>query len=114
MKDDELTNEEDAAVNLSGSGDSWTNHLAQSRPNPFSQQTAINYQLSVGQQVNLSVYNMAGQHIKSLVNGHQISGDHTVKWDGTNDSGERVTSGMYLYRIDAPDFSDTKRMILMR
>ena len=88
--------------------------LAQNFPNPFNPTTTIKYQLPKDAMVNISVYNMAGQKIKSLVNTSKEAGYHQLQWDGTNDMGVQVSSGMYLYRIDAGNFNETRKMLLMR
>ncbi|MCH8012643.1 MAG: T9SS type A sorting domain-containing protein [Candidatus Marinimicrobia bacterium] len=60
------------------------------------------------------IYNLLGQKVTSLVNEHRRAGQHTVTWDGRNELGQSVSTGVYLYRIDAGDFSATKKMILLK
>jgi hypothetical protein len=73
--------------------------LNQNQPNPFSLHTSIGYTLAVPAQVNLSVYNMLGQQVRSLVLDKQEQGDYTVEWDGTDDSGRVLSGGIYFYRM---------------
>ena len=105
------------------SGTDWGYRLEQSRPNPFTQSTVISYQLPVVCQVSLRVYNIAGQLIRTLEDGEQAAGYHALAWDGTNESGEQVGSGIYFYSLETQSpfgggqgevFSETKRMVLLR
>ncbi len=75
--------------------------LEQNYPNPFNPETVIRYQLAVGSKVELSVYNVLGQKMRTLVKGHQSPGWHEVVWDGRDDSGKPVSSGVYIYRLSA-------------
>jgi flagellar hook assembly protein FlgD len=60
------------------------------------------------------VYNLLGQKVATLVNSYHDAGIYETEWDGTDDSGNRVSSGVYLYRLNAGDFVETKKMILMK
>ena len=84
--------------------------LAQNYPNPFNPTTTIQYSLPEAAQVRLDIYNMTGQKVRTLVSGGMEAGLHSVQWDGTNEFGEKVTSGMYIYRIVAGDFVQTRKM----
>jgi len=88
--------------------------LNQNYPNPFNPTTTIQFQLPEQSDVSVTVYNMAGQQVTSLVNTSMDAGYHQVTWNGTNDAGVQMSSGMYIYRIRAEDFTDSKKMILMR
>ena len=88
--------------------------LQQNYPNPFNPKTHITYQLSEACQVRLDVYNPVGQKVRTLVNQIQDTGIHTVVWDGRDDRGLPVASGVYLYRIEAGNFSRTRKMVLLR
>ena len=88
--------------------------LFQNAPNPFSQSTIINYQLAKSGLVSLKVYNVAGQLVKMLDEGYRISGAHSIKWDGRDESGKNVSNGIYLYRLQAGDISQTGKMIVLR
>ena len=88
--------------------------LDQNHPNPFNPETLIEYQLNLSSEVNLDIYNLMGQKIKTLVSGKQSTGFHSVKWNGRNDAGIPVTSGVYLYRLKTNDNVQSKKMILMK
>lgn len=83
-------------------------------PNPFNPSTTIDYQLSRAAQVHLTVYNSLGQKIRTLVRNFQQPGSYQAVWDGRNDAGEVVGSGMYLYRFTAGNFSRTHKMFFMK
>ncbi|MFQ6093581.1 MAG: FlgD immunoglobulin-like domain containing protein, partial [bacterium] len=91
--------------------------LAQNYPNPFNPYTDIRYQIPDGRSpllTALKVYNILGQHVRTLVNEEQEAGYYTVTWDGRNDRGNEVSSGIYFYRMEAGDFRNTKRMLLLK
>ncbi len=88
--------------------------LSQNYPNPFNPITSIKYAISENARVNLVVYNILGQAVKTLVNAEQESGYYTVRWDGTNDFGGKVSSGIYIYRISAGKFTSTVKMNLLK
>ncbi|NIV95765.1 T9SS type A sorting domain-containing protein [candidate division KSB1 bacterium] len=88
--------------------------LSQNFPNPFNPRTEIRYELPEDRHVNLTVYNVVGQKIKTLVDEVKAAGAHSVTWDGTDERGQPVPSGVYLYRFDAGVVSGTKKMILVR
>ncbi|MFQ6673172.1 MAG: T9SS type A sorting domain-containing protein [Fidelibacterota bacterium] len=89
--------------------------LRQNYPNPFNPVTTINFDLPNDGVVSLTVYNLLGQKVATLTNDFRRAGRHTVTWDGRNDLGQAVSTGVYLYRIDAGgDFSATKKMILLK
>jgi C1A family cysteine protease len=88
--------------------------LEQNYPNPFNPATAIRYRLNNTVKVVLAVYNPRGEKIRTLVNHVQNAGEHTIDWDGTDDRGFPVGSGLYIYRITAGDKIDSKKMMLIR
>lgn len=89
--------------------------LYQNFPNPFNPETTIRYQIPGGwQHVVLTVYDMTGKIVKTLVDVEQAAGDYTIHWDGKNADGKPVASGTYLYKISAGEFVQTKRMTLVR
>ena len=88
--------------------------LHQNYPNPFNPETNISYDLPEDGLVSVNVYDMRGTLIKTLVNDVQSSGYRTLKWNGTNDKGQKVSAGLYLYRIEAEGFTDTKKMALLK
>lgn len=88
--------------------------LSQNSPNPFNPTTIIAYALPQAGEVKISVFNILGQNVKDLVNGYMQAGNHQVVWDGKDHSGAAVASGVYFYKISAKDFSDTKKMVLLK
>ncbi len=88
--------------------------LAQNYPNPFNPSTTISYQLPKSANVNIAVYNIQGIKIKTLVNESKSAGNYKAVWNGTNDSGIHVASGVYIYKITADNFTDIKKMIYVR
>ena len=88
--------------------------LYQNFPNPFNPSTKIRYDLPVQRYVNLSIYNLLGQKVKTLVDEVQEAGRYSVFWDGTNEQGERMPSGVYFYTFDTGIIVHTKKMILVR
>lgn len=88
--------------------------LAQNYPNPFNPSTEISFSLPSNSHVDLDIFNVLGQKVKSLVSGDLAAGEHTVMWDGKNASGATVSSGVYFYRIAAGAFSDTKKMMMLK
>jgi hypothetical protein len=88
--------------------------LAQNYPNPFNPETNIDYGLPEDASVVLKVYNVLGQEIKTLVNEQQPAGYYSIMWDGTNGHGETVSTGVYIYRMTAGQYTASKRMILVK
>ena len=88
--------------------------LGQSFPNPFNAATVINYQLPEKSNVKIEVFDLSGHKVRTLVNEEQTAGYRSVVWNGTDDGGSTVASGIYFYKITAGSFSDTKRMILSK
>ena len=83
-------------------------------PNPFNPATNIQYQLPVDATVEILIYNMEGQKIRSLVNEFASVGVHSVEWNGRDDFGKEVASGVYLYRMKAADYVMTRKLMLIR
>ena len=88
--------------------------LDRNAPNPFNPSTLIGYQLPNAGRVQLVVYNLLGQQVRVLVNEKMEAGYFTTTWDGTDELGRRVASGVYLYRIQAGAFSAVQRMLLLK
>ncbi len=88
--------------------------LEQNYPNPFNPVTEIRYSLPHSTDVTLTIFNIAGQQVATLVNENQEAGDHSVTWNATDDAGQSVASGIYLYRIDTEVFTASKKMILLK
>ena len=88
--------------------------LHQNYPNPFNPTTTLKYDLPEDSFVNITVYDMLGNVVNNLVKANQSSGYKIVQWNATNNQGEPVSAGVYLYKIQAGDFADTKKMILLK
>lgn len=88
--------------------------LRQNSPNPFNPVTVVSYDLPNAGDVKISVFNIIGQHITDLVNVYQEAGSYQVSWDGKDNTGASVASGVYFYRIKTDQFSDTKKMVLLK
>ena len=88
--------------------------LHQNNPNPFNPTTQISYDLPEDALVNVTIYDITGRAIRSLVNGSQTAGYRSIIWDATNNLGESVSAGMYVYIIQAGEFRQTKKMVLLK
>ncbi len=89
--------------------------LANNFPNPFNPATTIKYALPQAADVELAVYNVVGQVVRTLVAEHQSAGRYVVEWDATDDSGRSLSSGMYFYRLQAgEEFHEVKKMLLLK
>jgi len=102
-------------------GDQYTNNqvpsqfkLDQNYPNPFNASTVIQYHLTNESHVELAIYNLIGQKICTIQNEHKQPGYHSVTWDGIDDNGAVVSSGIYIYVVKTDRFRDVKKMILLR
>jgi len=83
-------------------------------PNPFNPGTTIAYNLARSSPVLIDIYNLAGQRVKRLVSTTQSAGYYIASWDGNDDAGHTVASGVYFYRIQADEFLDSKKMVLLK
>jgi hypothetical protein len=88
--------------------------LAQNFPNPFNPTTRIAFDIPKKGHVSLKIYNVAGQLVKTLVDGVLDANHHEYEWMGTNNAGVKVASGVYFYSIEADNFTSTKKMVLLR
>ena len=88
--------------------------LSQNFPNPFNPITTLKYELPEDSFVDVTIYDMLGNVVNNLINTNQSSGYKSVQWDATNNQGEPVSAGVYIYKIQASDFVDTKKMILLK
>jgi hypothetical protein len=96
------------------SGIPKTYQLSQNYPNPFNPQTLIKYDLPEPGHVNIAVYNILGQKVKTLVDEQQEMGYKFVYWDGKDEEGKEVASGIYFYKIKTKGFEKTKKMVLLK
>ena len=90
----------------------WDFVLGQSYPNPTASETKISYSLSRTTTIRITLFNLLGQEIKTLVDGLVPSGAHTVNWDGRDRYGQPVAKGIYFYRLETGDFVMTKKLLL--
>jgi hypothetical protein len=88
--------------------------LHDASPNPFNPSTMIAFDLPVAARVRLSIYDVSGRLVKELLNEKREEGRHRAAWDGKDDRGQSVASGVYLYRLAAESFTETKRMVLLK
>jgi len=88
--------------------------LHQNFPNPFNPITTLRYDLPENNFVMLTVYDMLGREVTQLVNTKQKAGFKSIKWDATDSIGKQVSAGVYLYRIEAGEFVQTKKMVLLK
>ncbi|MCK4330598.1 T9SS type A sorting domain-containing protein [candidate division WOR-3 bacterium] len=88
--------------------------LSQNYPNPMGYRTTIKYSLPKSSRVELKVYNIYGQLIKTLVNELQKAGYYTVGWNGRDNASKEVSNGIYLYRLEAGSYTETRKMILIK
>ena len=91
-----------------------TYDLFQNYPNPFNPSTIIKYALPEASHVTVKVFNMLGQEVRTILDQEQSSGVKQVLWNGRNNYGSKVASGIYIYAIKANDFYKAKKMILMK
>jgi hypothetical protein len=83
-------------------------------PNPFNPTTTLSFSLPNAEQVSLEIYNLKGQRVKSLTRGMLPAGKHSYVWNGMDESGQPVASGVYLYRLQAGSFTESRKMMLMK
>ena len=93
--------------------------LLQNYPNPFNPETWIPFELNQDSEVSLIIYDIAGHQIRRLDLGFQPAGtylqrERAIYWDGRNTSGESVSSGVYFYRLQAGDYSQTRKMVILK
>ncbi|HQB41786.1 MAG TPA: FlgD immunoglobulin-like domain containing protein, partial [Candidatus Cloacimonadota bacterium] len=92
----------------------FVNELGKAYPNPFNPTTTIEFSLKEKQNVSLSIYNVKGQIVKTLVKDQLEKGRHKVVWDGKNNNGQVVGSGIYFYRMDTKDYTKIRKAILLK
>ena len=88
--------------------------LSQNYPNPFNPSTQIQYALPEETRVVISIYDLMGRKVRTLVNDVQNAGYRSVMWNATNDMGRLVSAGVYIYSIQAGDFVQNRKMVLMK
>ena len=88
--------------------------LSQNYPNPFNPTTTIAYNMIEDGNVSIELYNIKGQKVKTLINEHRTVGDYFIVWDGSNSNNNKVSSGIYFYKMKSSNYTSTKKMILMK
>jgi hypothetical protein len=88
--------------------------LEQNYPNPFNPSTVIKYIINSPENVRITIYNSAGQSVREIVNGAQNIGEHSITWDGKDNSGMSLSSGVYFYQIYAGQYSQARKMVLLK
>jgi len=92
----------------------FTYKLHSAYPNPFNLVTTLRYDLTEDALVNITIYDMMGRKVKTLINDQQTPGYRSLHWNATNDAGSSVSAGIYLYMIQTGDFRQTKKMVLLK
>jgi len=87
--------------------------LAQNSPNPFGAETRLAFSLGTETAMDLSVYDVAGRRVATLISGTMTAGDHHLAWNGTDSNGRRVAPGVYVYRLDTPEASLSRKMVML-
>ncbi|MDO9391893.1 MAG: Ig-like domain-containing protein [bacterium] len=93
---------------------SYSFYLMPTSPNPVRNSAEFRFGLAKGAQASLGIYNVLGQRVKTLVSGNLPAGNHTVKWNGCDDNGRKVSSGIYVYRLTAGDNNSIRRFTVIR
>ncbi len=91
-----------------------TSALSQNYPNPFNTSTVIDYTVERHAQIQVEVYNILGQKVRTLVNENMMPGKYQAEWDGNDANGNPVASGVYLYKIKSDNFAETRKMLLLK
>ena len=89
-------------------------HLSQNYPNPFNPETKISFSIPKAGDVTIKIFDIQGREVTTLVNASMNAGTHEVVWNGTNASGVRVATGMYVYTMKSQDRVLSKKMVLMK
>ena len=91
-----------------------TFQVLQNYPNPFNPSTTIQYELPQNGKVEIRIYNITGQLVRKLLSEYQVAGTHEVKWEGRDDGGSKVASGMYIYQVIFEKERIARKMIMVR
>jgi hypothetical protein len=92
----------------------FVNFLSPNYPNPFNPTTTISFSVAKAGSVKLSIYNTKGQLVKTLVNDVKAAGQHRIVWNGLNNNNRPVSTGMYLYKLEAPGYTKTRKMMMLK
>lgn len=88
--------------------------LEQNSPNPFNPTTTISYQLPIDSKVILTIFDINGNKIKELINDYHSAGHRSVSWNGTNNNGQSVSGGVYIYTLQAGSYNKTQKMLMIK
>ena len=88
--------------------------MSDAYPNPFNPTTTLSFSVPIEGNINLSIYDMTGRLVNTLVDGNLKQGYHSITWNGFDSNGHAVSSGMYIYALNGKDVSITKKMVLMK
>ncbi len=89
-------------------------NLSQNYPNPFNAETSIHFDLPLDSRVDIAIYNLAGQKVVTLIDGHRKAGMYSLRWDGRDATGQDLASGTYMYRLRAGDYTESRKLSLVR
>ncbi len=89
-------------------------NLEQNYPNPFNPTTEIRYQIAKTGRTTLAIYNLLGKKVRTLVNENVPAGSYSVSWNGTDDAGRQVTSGVYVYRLQSGEFVESRKLVFVK
>ena len=109
-----VINSDTAVEEVAGAGRPGSYVLGDAYPNPFNPESTIRFSLPREEHVTLQVFSLAGQLVKTLHEGYVESGVYESVWDGMNEAGESVASGVYLYNLQAGSFQQTKKLTLLK
>lgn len=88
--------------------------LEQNNPNPFINETRISYTIPADCQVSLSIFDLNGKPVRTLTNGHQVAGSHSILWNGLDNTGNPASSGIYYYQLNTDNYQETRKMFILR
>jgi parallel beta-helix repeat protein len=88
--------------------------IAQNYPNPFNPSTTIEYTLPVDARVRITIYNILGKKVRTLLDEHQPAGHRRMVWEGKDDEGREAASGIYFYQMKAGEFTQSKKMVILK
>ena len=106
--------ENETEEDITGSKTTPVYALEQNYPNPFNPVTTVEFSIKKKCHVTLKVYDVSGRLVKVLIDSVCEAGTYSRTWDGTNEQGKKVASGVYFYRMETGEYSNTKKMVLLR